>query len=104
VHLPSFVFFHSYIRKVKVNNEWLLEPMIDKQKELLKDIGINSLRGKLQFKRMATVTAINQPLTNDLRHYPARLHKFYAVHHSLFMIDLYLSLSLRYAFYQEQGQ
>ena len=38
--IRDFINFLSDIRKVRVNNQWLLEPMIDKQKKLVESIGI----------------------------------------------------------------
>jgi len=38
--IRDFIGFLSDIRKVKVDKEWVLEPTVDKQKKLMKDIGI----------------------------------------------------------------
>lgn len=38
--IRDFIGFLSDIRKVKVDTEWVLEPTVDKQKKLMKDIGI----------------------------------------------------------------
>lgn len=38
--IRDFITFLSDIRKVKVNKEWVLEPLIDKQKKMVKDMGI----------------------------------------------------------------
>lgn len=38
--IRDFISFLADIRKVKINKEWVLEPTIDKQKKLMKDMGI----------------------------------------------------------------
>lgn len=39
--IRDFITFLSNIRKVKINDSWVLEPTIDKQKKLMKDLGIS---------------------------------------------------------------
>lgn len=38
--IRDFIQFLSDIRKVRVNDKWILEPMIDKQKKLVQELGI----------------------------------------------------------------
>lgn len=38
--IRDFIKFLTDVRKVKIDNDWTLEPIIDKQKKLIKDLGI----------------------------------------------------------------
>ncbi|MGH7238906.1 MAG: transposase, partial [Candidatus Saccharimonadales bacterium] len=39
--IRDFISFLADIRKVKINDEWVLEPTIDKQKKLMKELGVS---------------------------------------------------------------